>query len=115
MSAEEETVVEDDREPSWWHRDHPTFTALMGFFTGLVVVIVVPGAFAAILNAMFDYETAEGIFPFVVLVLGIPLGLMVAPRTRRFGRYMLIGMLTTAAVVASVAAVVIWILITLDG
>ena len=28
----------------WWHRDHPTFTALTGFFTGLVFVTVVPGA-----------------------------------------------------------------------
>ena len=49
--------------PDWWHRDHPTFSALTGFFTGLAVVIVVPGAFAAVLRAMFDYETAEELFP----------------------------------------------------
>lgn len=115
MSADEQTVTGDGPEPDWWHRDHPTFTALTGFFTGLVVVIVVPGAFAAILGAMFDYETAEGLFPLVLLVFGVPIGLLVAPRTRRFGRYMLIGMLTTAVVVVGVAAVVISILIALDS
>ncbi|MDO9496807.1 MAG: hypothetical protein Q7J48_13975, partial [Nocardioides sp.] len=66
--------------PDWWHRDHPTFTALTGFFTGLAFVIVIPGVFAAILSAMFDYETAEDLFPFVVLTLAVPIGLLVAPR-----------------------------------
>lgn len=97
--------------PSWWHRDHPTFSALSGFFTGLLVVIIVPGAFAAVLRAMFDYETAEELFPFVLVTLAVPIGLMVAPRSRRFGRYMLLGMLATAAVVLGVAALVVWILI----
>jgi len=97
--------------PSWWHRDHPTFTALSGFFTGLLVVIIVPGGFAAVLRAVFDYETAEELFPFVLVTLAVPIGLMVPPRTRRFGGYMLLGMLATAAVVLGVAALVVWILI----
>ena len=67
-------------EPSWWHRDHPTFSALTGFFTGLVVVIVVPGAFAAILRAMFDYDTAEDLFPFVLVMLAVPLVLIAVPQ-----------------------------------
>lgn len=103
------------RPPDWWHRDHPTFTALTGFFTGLAFVIVIPGVFAAILSAMFDYETAEDLFPFVVLTLAVPIGLLVAPRTRRFGRYMVIGMVTTLLVVLSVAALVLWVLISLEG
>jgi 4-amino-4-deoxy-L-arabinose transferase-like glycosyltransferase len=102
-------------EPSWWHRDHPTFSALSGFFTGLLVVIVVPGAFAALLRAFFDYDTAEELFPFVLVTFALPIGLIVAPRTRRFGRYMLLGMLATAAVVVGVAALVVWILIMRDG
>jgi 4-amino-4-deoxy-L-arabinose transferase-like glycosyltransferase len=102
-------------EPSWWHRDHPTFTALTGFFTGLVVVIVVPGAFAAILRALFDYDTAEDLFPFVLVILAVPIVLIAVPRTRRFGKYMLLGMLATAAVVIGVAALVVWILILTDG
>jgi 4-amino-4-deoxy-L-arabinose transferase-like glycosyltransferase len=101
--------------PSWWHRDHPTFSALTGFFTGLAVVIVVPGAFAAVLRALFDYDTAEELFPFVLIVLAVPLVLIAIPRTRRFGRYMLLGMLATAIVVLGVAALVVWILIKTDG
>lgn len=103
------------RPPDWWHRDHPTFTALTGFFTGLAFVIVIPGVFAAILGALFDYETAEGLFPFVVLTLAVPIGLLVAPRTRRFGRYMMVGMVTTLLVVVGVAAVVLWVLVSLEG
>jgi hypothetical protein len=102
-------------EPSWWHRDHPTFSALTGFFTGLVVVLVVPGGFAAVLRALFDYDTAEDLFPFVLVVFAVPLALIAIPRTRRFGRYMLLGMLATAAVVVGVAALVVWILIMTDS
>ena len=102
-------------EPSWWHRDHPTFSALTGFFTGLVVVLVVPGGFAAVLRALFDYDTAEDLFPFVLVVFTVPLALIAIPRTRRFGRYMLLGMLATAAVVVGVAALVVWILIMTDS
>jgi 4-amino-4-deoxy-L-arabinose transferase-like glycosyltransferase len=114
----EEAGTEDEAAsaaPSWWHRDHPTFSALSGFFTGLLVVIVVPGAFAALLRAFFDYDTAEELFPLVLVTFAVPIGLIVAPRTRRFGRYMLLGMFATAVVVLGVAALVVWILIMQDG
>jgi 4-amino-4-deoxy-L-arabinose transferase-like glycosyltransferase len=102
-------------QPSWWHRDHPTFSALSGFFAGLLVVIVVPGAFAGLLRMFFDHDTAEELFPLVLVTFAVPIGLIVAPRSRRFGRYMLLGMLATAAVVLGVAALVVWILIQRDG
>ncbi|MCW2764677.1 MAG: hypothetical protein JWO11_636 [Nocardioides sp.] len=108
----DEGAVEPARQPDWWHRDHPTFTALTGFFTGLGFVIVVPGIFAGILNALFDYHTAESLFPFVLVALAVPLGLVLAPRTRRFGLYMAVGMLTTLLVVLGVAALVLWYLVT---
>jgi 4-amino-4-deoxy-L-arabinose transferase-like glycosyltransferase len=101
--------------PNWWHRDHPVFAALSGFFTGLVLVIVVPGAFAAVLAAIFSTERAEELFPFVLLIFVVPIGLTAAPRTRRFGKYLLLGMLLTAVVVAGVAALVLYILIRRDG
>lgn len=101
--------------PSWWHRSHPVFTPLSGFFTGLVVVIVVPGLFGAVLRGLFDYDTAEHLFPFAAVVLGVPLVLIAVPRTRRFGLYMLVGMLITAVVVICVAALTLWILIANDG
>jgi hypothetical protein len=99
----------------WWHRDHPTFTALTGFFTGLAFVIVVPGLFAAILNLLVDYDTAEDLFPFVLVMLAVPIGLLVAHRTRRFGIYMVIGMLVTLLVVAGVSALVLWYMFQFQG
>jgi hypothetical protein len=100
------------RPPDWWHRDHPTFTAITGFFAGLAFVIVVPGLFAAVLNWIFDYHRAESLFPFVLVTLAVPLGLVIAPRTRRFGLYMVVGMVSTALVVGGVAALVLWYMVT---
>lgn len=118
MSTDEQSVEppaapenHSEPPPSWWHRDHPTFTALTGFFTGLAFVIVLPGLYAAILGALFDYETAEGLFPFVLVILAVPLCLVIVSRTRRFGRYMLIGMGSTLLVVGGVSAIVLWVLI----
>lgn len=104
-----------ERQPDWWHRDHPTFTALTGFFTGLAFVIVVPGLFAAALGLLFDYRTAEDLFPFVLVTLAVPIGLVIVPRTRRFGLYMVIGMVTTALVVGGVTALVLWYMVTYQG
>lgn len=100
-----------ERPPDWWHRDHPTFTALTGFFTGLVFVIVVPGVFAAVLSWLFDDTTAESLFPFVLVIFAVPVGLLVAHRTRRFGAYLLIGMVSTLLVVVGVVALVLWYMI----
>ena len=90
-----------DRQPDWWHRDHPTFASLTGFFTGLAAMILVPGLFIALLHLLVDDETAEELFPFVLVTLAVPIGLVIAPRTRRFGIYMLIGLSVTALVVAA--------------
>jgi hypothetical protein len=109
------TDERQDRTPDWWHRDHPTFTALSGFFAGLVFVILVPGLFIGLLHLLVDDETAEGLFPFVLVTLTVPIGLVVAPRTRRFGIYMLIGVVTTALVVGGVAALVLWYMITYEA
>jgi hypothetical protein len=103
--------TQEPRQLDWWHRDHPTFTAITGFFTGLAYVIVVPGLFAAILHWLFAEHTAEDLYPFVLVSLAVPIGLVVAPRTRRFGGYMFIGVVTTALVVLGVAAVVLWVLV----
>ncbi|MCW2773510.1 MAG: hypothetical protein JWN91_1836 [Nocardioides sp.] len=54
MPTDQEVPPTTDKAPDWWHRDHPTFTAITGFFTGLAFVIVVPGLFAAILNWIFE-------------------------------------------------------------
>ena len=116
----EEPVVEAGAEagagtgeprPSWWHRDHPTFTPLSGFFAGLLFILLVPGTFAALLGVLFDTDTAESLFPFVLVTLAVPVTLVVVPRTRTFGRYMVLGILATAVVVGGVAAAVLWYLV----
>jgi hypothetical protein len=103
------------RLPAWWHEDHPVFVPLAGFFTGMVYIIVVPGLYAALLKAVVGYERAEDLFPFVLVTLAVPIGLLVPPRTRRFGRYMVIGVVGTVLVVGSVAALVLYILLKRDS
>ena len=103
-----------DRQPDWWHRDHPTFTALTGFFTGLAFVALVPALFVGLLHLMVDDETTNDLFPMVLVALVVPFGLMAAPRTRRFGSYMLIGAVVTALVVVGAAALVLWVMVQRD-
>ncbi|WP_183094311.1 hypothetical protein [Nocardioides stalactiti] len=102
------------RRPDWWHREHPVFFPLSGFFTGMAFIILVPGTYAAILKALVGYERAEELFPFVLLTLVVPIGLLVPGRTRRFGRYMLFGVVATAVVVVGVAVGVLYYLIYRD-
>ena len=105
---------EKSRRPDWFHRGHPVFFPLAGFFTGMLSVIIVPGAYGAILQWLFGYERAEELFPFILLLLVVPIGLLVPQHTRRFARYMLIGMLSTVVVVALVGFGVAWFLINRD-
>ena len=64
-------------EPSWWHRSHPTFAGLVGFFTGVAYVIVVPGVYAALLGLLVSDATAQKLFPLVLVALVIPIALLV--------------------------------------
>jgi hypothetical protein len=97
--------------PSWWHRDHPTFSALTGFFTGLLFVALVPAIYVGVLSILFDNQKVEDLFPFVLVTLVVPLVLVVNPRTRRFGTYFWIGIILTAVVVVGVGALVLWYLV----
>ena len=101
----------EERQPSWWHRDHPTFAALSGFFTGLLFVALVPAIYVGILSLMFDNDRVEDLFPFVLLTLVVPVGLVASRRTRRFGTYFWIGMLLTGVVVVGVGGLVLWYLV----
>jgi hypothetical protein len=113
--AETDPTDKGRRRPEWWHRDHPVFVPLAGFFTGMVFIILVPGTYAAVLKAMVGFERAEELFPFVSLTLVVPIGLLVPHHTRRFGRYMLFGVVATAVVVVGVAVGVLWFLLNRDG
>ncbi len=110
-TTEVEPESSGERQPSWWHRDHPTFAALSGFFTGLLFVALVPAAFYGVLNLVVDNDRAEELFPFVLVTLVVPIGLVANRRTRRFGTYFWIGMILTAIVVVGVGALVLWYLV----
>ena len=49
--------------PDWWHRDHPTFIALAGFFSGMLCVTLVPGAFAGIAAAAVPLRHRRAALP----------------------------------------------------
>jgi hypothetical protein len=107
----EPPATDAERTPSWWHRDHPTFSALTGFFTGLLFVALIPAIYVGILSLMFDNDRVEELFPFVLVTLVVPLGLVANKHTRRFGTYFWIGIVLTAVVVVGVAALVLWYLV----
>lgn len=115
LADETDDAAERSRRPDWFHRGHPVFFPLAGFFTGMASIIVVPGLYAAVIKGIAGYERAEELFPFVLLLLVVPIALLVPHRTRRFARYMLLGMVTTIVVVGGVAAAVLWFLLQKDA
>ena len=117
MSADTtpETDQPVDETPNWWHRSHPTFAALTGFFSGMLFVTALPGGFAAILRTVFSNETAEELFPFVLVGLALPVFLLIKRKTRRFAIFMVIGMVITAAVVLGVASLVLYFMVWNDA
>jgi hypothetical protein len=103
------------QSPDWWQRDHPTFVALAGFFSGMLCMLLVPGAYAGILRLLFHYETAERLFPYILVILVVPAVLVAVPRSRRFGTYMFIGMALTTLVVVMVASLVLYFMVRSQG
>lgn len=100
--------------PSWWHRSHPTFAGLVGFFAGVAYVIVVPGVYAAVLGLLVSDSTAAKLFPLVLAALLIPLAMLVPRKTRRFAQFAFLGIISTALVVALTAALTVWVMVKLD-
>ncbi len=116
--ARRKVVREPGSDLRFWHRDHPVSTPLSGFFTGVLLVVVVLGLLGAILDLVVGYDV--GAHPWVFLVaLGVLLAanlvLVVVGGTRRFARYMLFGILTTPAVVVATGALTLSLLIKNDG
>lgn len=118
MSAPDTTTESDQpvQEPrNWWHRSHPTFAAITGFFAGMLFVTALPGAFAALLRLLFPLGTAERLFPFVLVALALPIFLLARRKTRRFGIFMAIGMAISALVVLGVASLVLYFMVQYDA
>ena len=111
----EDEAPEDEPEPNWWNRSHPTFAGLVGFFAGVAYVIIVPGVYATLLGLLVSDATAQKLFPLVLLALLVPLAMLVPRKTRRFAQFMFLGIVSTAVVIAVTAALVIWLLVQIDG
>jgi hypothetical protein len=78
-------------------------------------VTALPGAFAGILRLLFTYDRAEELFPWVAVALVVPVALLATRKTRRFGQFMVVGMLLTALVVAGVASLVLYFMVRHDA
>jgi hypothetical protein len=108
---EQAREVPQDRHFEWWHHSHPTFAGIAGFFAGMLFVTALPGAFAGVLRLLFSYDTAERLFPFVLLAMALPIALLVMRKTRRFAQFMFVGMVVTALVVGGVASLVLYFMV----
>ena len=110
METQEQQAYEasQDRHFEWWHHSHPTFAGITGFFAGMLFVTALPGAFAGVLRLLFDHETSEQLFPFVLLALALPITMLIKRKTRRFAQFMFVGMVVTALVVGGVASLVLY-------
>lgn len=124
MTTDEGTDLALDRgahaadRPSFWHRGHPVFAPLAGFFTGTFLVVVVLGVLGLVLKALFDVDLSEHPGPFLVAILALfvlNVLLLLAPGTRRFARYMLFGLVVTPVVVGGASALTLYFLIKNDA
>ena len=95
----------------WWHHSHPTFAGITGFFAGMLFVTALPGAFVGIMRLLFSYDTAERLFPLVLIALALPITMLVKRKTRRFAQFMFVGMVVTALVVLGVASLVLYLMV----
>lgn len=103
--------------PRFWHRAHPVFTPLAGFFTGLVTIVVVLALLFWLLADVVGYDVTRHPWVFLVAigaVFVVNLGLVAVHSTRRFARYMLFGVLATPLVIAGVAALTSYLLLSTD-
>ena len=92
-------------------RGNPTFVALTGFYGGMLLMIAIPSAFATVITQVASADDLKKYAPFALLPFVVPLLLIAPQRTRRFGRYMLLGMVSTALVVGVVGGGVLLVLI----
>ncbi|MCW2738602.1 hypothetical protein [Nocardioides sp.] len=113
METDQAQETEESRERpfEWWHHSHPTFAGITGFFAGMLFVTALPGAFVGVLRLAFGYETAERLFPLVLIALALPITMLVKRKTRRFAQFMFVGMLVTALVVLGVASLVLYFMV----
>ena len=78
-------------------------------------MIIVPGVYAALLGLLRQRRDRAELFPLVLVALVVPIALLVPRKTRRFAQFMFLGIVSTAVVIAVTAALVIWLMVQIDG
>ena len=86
-----------------------------GFFTGMLFVTLSGWVRRRSSGCCSTYDTAEELFPLVLVSLVVPIGLLIARATRRFGMFMFLGMVVTALVVLGVASLVLYYMVKHDA
>lgn len=89
----------------------PVGEALGGFFAGMLYVLVLPVLWWVLSDPDSPADLLSADLVFFLPAILVPIGLAIAPRTRRFGRYMLLGVGLSGVVVVGVAALVLAFLI----
>lgn len=111
MSVPQQKPVDGIPAPGGGVAAHPTALALLGFFAGMALMLAIPATFAAVATLFASTADLVSLAPLGLIPFAIPLVLIVIARTRLFGCYLLIGMVSTALVVAIVAGAVLVVLI----
>lgn len=83
----------------------PVRVAALGYLCGMLSVTVWPGGFTWLLGLFFTEDTAERLFALATLILVVPVALLAGGRTRRFGLYMVAGMVISVVVILAIAAI----------
>jgi len=100
-----------------WHSGHPVFIPLAGFFTGMALTALMIGGLGWVLRMVLNIDLSEN-GRYFLYALGflfvVDFALLIAPRTRRFARYMLAALITTPIVVGAAGALTLYLLLKND-
>ena len=109
------STATDEPATRWWHRADPAFVPLVGFFSGIVFLLALPGLVTSVLGAVLATDTVASLVPLVLVMVAVPAVLAAVPRTRRFGIHMALGMALSLVTIAVVGALVVWVLYAFTG
>lgn len=116
-SAPEPAPHEPDESDESEEPERPepsTKTAILGFYFGVVCMLFAPVLYFSATRWLFPDATAGDLAPFALLQLAVPAILVAVPRTRRFGLYMVLGLIVTGIVVSVSAVAALFVLIKSD-
>jgi len=88
--------------------------SVVGFFLGVLYVIVVPGIMVTVGSTLWPEYATPGLIFTGLVTLSPPLALLGPPQTRRFAGFVLIGMAVTLLAVAAIVLAFLALLMSSD-